>query len=97
MRLTVRTLPIMKLASSTETTINEEVFDVILLSTGNFRASLQTFQEHRPPDEDFLLTDEMWVGQLPKGISSKLVFDVCDSPGWNFHPARQYGMHYAFC
>jgi hypothetical protein len=77
--------------------MNEEIFDVILLSTGNFRADVQTFQEHRPPEEDFYLNEQMWVGRLPKGISSKLVFDACDSPGWHFHPARQYGMRYAFC
>jgi len=77
--------------------MNEEIFDVILLSTGNFRADFQTFQEHRPPEEDFYLNEQMWVGCLPKGISSKLVFDACDSPGWRFHPARQYGMRYAFC
>jgi hypothetical protein len=77
--------------------MNEEIFDVILLSTGNFRADLQTFQENRPPEEDFYLNEDMWVGRLPKGVSSKLVFDSCDAPGWQFHPARQYGMRYAFC
>jgi hypothetical protein len=77
--------------------MNEEIFDVILLSTGNFRADLQTFQEHRPPQENFYLDEQMWVGHLPKGISSNLVFDACDSPGWHFYPARQYGMRYAFC
>ena len=77
--------------------MSEEVFDVIMLSTGNFRASLQTFQDHRPPEDNFYLTDDFWIGRLPKGISSNLVFDACDSPGLNFHPARQYGMRYAFC
>lgn len=77
--------------------MNEEVFDVILLSTGNFRADFQAFQEHRPPEEDFYLDDQMWVGSLPHGISSNLVFEACHSPGWQFHPARQYGMRYAFC
>lgn len=77
--------------------MSEEVFDVIMLSTGNFRASPQTFQDHRPPEDDFYLTDDFWVGRLPKGISSELVFKACDSPGLNFHPTRQYGMRYAFC
>jgi hypothetical protein len=77
--------------------MTEEIFDVILLSTGNFHANLEAFQKHRPPEEDFYLNEQMWVGDLPKGISSELVFDACASPGWNFHPARQYGMRYAFC
>jgi len=50
--------------------MKEEVFDVILLSTGNFCADFQAFQEHRPPEEDFFLDDRMWVGSLPHGISS---------------------------
>jgi hypothetical protein len=77
--------------------MTEEIFDVILLSTGNFHANLEMFQKHRPPEEDFYLNEQMWVGSLPKGISSKLIFDACDSPGWHFHSARQYGMRYAFC
>lgn len=77
--------------------MNEEIFDVVLLSTGSFHTTFQTFQEHKPPEKDFFLLDNMWVGRLPKEISSDLIFDACDSPGWNFHPARQYGMRYAFC
>jgi hypothetical protein len=78
--------------------MTEEIFfDVILLSTGNFHANLEAFQKHRPPEEDFYLNEQMWVGSLPKGISSKLVFDACDSPGWHLHPARRYGMRHAFC
>ena len=77
--------------------MNEEIFDVIMLSTGNFHASVETFQKHRPPEKDFYLDDRMWVGRLPQRISSKLVFDACDSPGWQFNPTRQYGMRYALC
>jgi hypothetical protein len=77
--------------------MKEDIFDVILLSTGKFRADFQEFQEHRPPEQDFYLDDRMWVGTLPHGISSDLVFEACASPGWQFHPTRQYGMRYAFC
>lgn len=77
--------------------MNEEIFDVIMLSTGNFRAHFETFQKHRSPEVDFYLSEQFWVGRLPKGISPKLVFDACDSPGWQFNPTRQYGMRYAFC
>lgn len=75
----------------------EEIFDVILLPTGNFHAELETYCTHRPPEENFHLNEELWIGHLPYGVSSESVFDACDAPGWNFHPARQYGMRYALC
>jgi hypothetical protein len=77
--------------------MNEEIFDVILQSTGRFHADVYTYQEHRPPENDFFLGPELWVGHLPKGIEPDLVFDACGPAGLNFRPARQYGMRYAFC
>ena len=77
--------------------MSEEVFDVILQSTGHFHAGVFTYPQNCPPEEDFSLGHEFWVGSLPNGIRSDLVFDPCDSAGFNFRPARQYGMRYAFC
>lgn len=77
--------------------MNEEIFDVILQTTGHFRTDIHTFQNNRPPKENFVLGDEFWVGLLPHDVNSKLIFDACDPAGFNFRPVRQYGMHYAFC
>jgi hypothetical protein len=77
--------------------MSEEVFDVILQSTGHFQADVFAYQQNRPPEEDSPLGDGFWVGSLPNGIRSDLVFDACAPAGMNFRPARQYGMRYAFC
>jgi hypothetical protein len=77
--------------------MNEEIFDVILQTTGHFRTDIHTFQENRPPKEGFVLSEEFWVGRLPYDVNSKLIFEACDPAGFNYRPARQYGMHYAFC
>jgi hypothetical protein len=77
--------------------MSEEVFDVILQSTGHFWADISTYQQNPPPKENFSLADDFWVGSLPNGIHSDLVFDACAPAGMNFRPARQYGMRYAFC
>lgn len=77
--------------------MNEEVFDVILQSTGRFRSDVLTYQQNRPPEEDFFLGEEFWVGSLPNGISPDLVFDACAPAGMNFRPVRQFGMRYSYC
>jgi hypothetical protein len=77
--------------------MDEEIFDVILQSTGRFQSDVYTYQEHRPPEEDLHLGREFWVGDLPRGISSELVFNACGPAGLNFRPSRLYGMRYAFC
>ena len=76
--------------------MTEEIFDVVLQTTGHFRASIETFQQGSPPTK-FAIDDDFWVGRLPNGIDSSVVFEACDPAGFNFRPARQYGMHYAFC
>lgn len=77
--------------------MSEEIFDVILQSTGHFHADLFTYQQNQLPKENFVLGDGFWVGSLPNGIRSNLVFDACAPAGMNFNPVRQYGMRYAFC
>ena len=76
--------------------VNEEIFDVILQTTGHFLADLHIFQENRPP-EHFVFNEEFWIGRLPHDVDSDRVFDACQPAGLNFRPARQYGMRYAFC
>ena len=75
----------------------EHIFDVILLTTGNFQTSQEEFQTHIPPLGDLPLSNGFWFGRLPLGVSPETVFNACESPGWNFKPARQYGMRYALC
>lgn len=76
--------------------MNEEIFDVILQSTGHFLADLHVFQANQPPDH-FEFNEEFWIGSLPHDIDSDSVFDACQPAGLNFKPVRQYGMRYAFC
>src|SRR5271165_2691848 len=75
----------------------EEIFDVVVQSTGAFHADVYEFQRARPPQEDFELGTNLWVGGLPLGIKCDLVFDACSPAGYNFHPIRQYGCRYAIC
>ena len=77
--------------------MREEIFDVVLQTTGHFRADIDTFQQNRPPHDNFKFSKDFWVGRLPNGIDSKLVLDACDPAGFNHRPVRQYGMRYAFC
>ncbi|MGA3012292.1 MAG: hypothetical protein ABSD72_18700 [Terracidiphilus sp.] len=75
----------------------EEVFDVVMQSTGAFRADFDEFLRARPPEENFTLGSDLWVGDLPHGIRSDLVFDACSPAAYNFKPVRQYGCRYAIC
>ena len=77
--------------------MKEEVFDVIMQSTGAFVGDVYEYQKHRPPEEDFQLGPNCWVGHPPFDINPDLVFDACSPAGYNFHPFRQYGCRYALC
>ena len=75
----------------------DEVFDVVMLSTGAFHADFSEFQRARPPEGNFELGANLWVGRLPHNVDSNLVFDACHPAGYNFNPVRQYGCRYAIC
>jgi hypothetical protein len=75
----------------------EQVFDVVMQSTGTFQTDVYEYQRARPPREDFELESDLWVGRLPLEIKCDLVFDACDPAGYNFRPIRQYGCRYAIC
>jgi hypothetical protein len=77
--------------------MTEEIFDVVMQSTGSFRADFDEFLRARPPEGNFELGSDLWVGGLPHGIRSNLVFDACSPAGYNFNPVRQYGCRYAIC
>jgi hypothetical protein len=75
----------------------EEIFDVLLQSTGGFVAESRDWQESPPPEEDFTLGSNLWIGHLPLDARGETVFSACEPAGFNFNPARQYGYRYAFC
>jgi hypothetical protein len=55
------------------------------------------WQESPPPEEDFSLGSNLWIGHLPLDVRGETVFSACEPAGFNFNPARQYGYRYAFC
>lgn len=75
----------------------EEIFDVVLQSTGWFEAELIDWEKFPPPKGDFHLDEDFWIGKLPHGIKSAQVFDACEPAGFEFRPYRQFGCRYAFC
>ena len=77
--------------------MTEEFFDVVLQTTGVFLAGDHDWYSAPPPEEDFVLAADFWIGRLPDDVRSDVVFDACEPAGFNFHPARQYGLRYAFC
>jgi len=77
--------------------MSEEVFDVVLQSTGRFRAANYDWDQSPPPELNFLLDEDFWIGSLPHEINGDQVFDACQPAGFNFRPCRQYGWRYAFC
>jgi len=77
--------------------MNEEIFDVVLQSTGRFEATNDYWEQSPPPEPDFLLGTDFWIGSLPHKITSEQVFDACEPAGFNFRPSRQFGCRYAFC
>lgn len=72
-----------------------EIFDVVLQSTGAFVDDFHDWEQFPLPTTDFWLSSDIWIGKLPYGISSDIVFTACAPSGFNFHPSRQYGSHYA--
>ncbi len=75
----------------------EEIFDVVLQSTGSFVAEGKDWISSPPPQSDFRLAADFWIGRLPHGTKSEIVFDACEPTGFNFHATRVYGCRYAFC
>lgn len=75
----------------------EDIFDVVLQSTGAFIADYREWQSSPPPAINFFLGPDFWIGQLPHDVDAEAVFDACAPAGLNFRPARQYGCRYAFC
>jgi len=45
--------------------MSEQIFDVVLQTTGHFRGDIHTSQENSPPQEDLALGEDFWVGRLP--------------------------------
>jgi len=69
----------------------------LLLSTGRFRAEDQDWRNSPPPESDYLLSEDIWVGSLPQNVPSETVFDACEPSGYKFRPPRQFGYRYALC
>src|SRR5450631_472769 len=75
-----------------------EVFDVVLQSTGAFHGvDCPDWQKSLPPEGDFSLEPNLWIGRLPHNILGESVFDACEPMGFNVNSIRQYGYHYALC
>ncbi len=77
--------------------MSEEIFDVVLQSTGRFQATNHDWNQSPPPQSDFSLDTDFWIGRLPHEINGDQVFDACQPAGFNFRPSRQYGWRYGFC
>ena len=76
----------------------EEFFDVALQTTsGYFDPRNEDWQFFLPPQGDFSLGADFWIGSLPYRTDSDVVFDACDPAGFNHRPYRQYRCRYAFC
>ena len=75
----------------------EQFFDVVLQSTGFFTGSYQDWENFPPPQNDFCLGADFWIGTLPQSVKSETVLDACEPAGFNFRPVRQFGCRYAFC
>jgi hypothetical protein len=75
----------------------EHVFDVVLQSTGAFDPRMQDWEGNPPPQTDFDLEDNLWLGRLPNKIKGETVFAACEPAGFEFHPIRQFGYRYALC
>ncbi len=78
--------------------MTEEFFDVALqTSSGYFDPRNQDWEHYPPPQGNFSLGEDFWIGDLPYNTDSELVFDACQPAGFNHRPVRQYGCRYAFC
>ena len=78
--------------------MTEEFFDVALQTTsGYFDPRNQDWEHFPPPQGEFSLGADFWIGGLPYNTDSDVVFDACEPAGFNHRPIRQYGCRYAFC
>jgi hypothetical protein len=75
----------------------EEIFDVVIQSTGFFMGSYADWEQSPPPQSDFSLDADFWIGRLPHDVNSDAVLDACEPAGFHFRPIRQFGCQYAFC
>lgn len=75
----------------------EEIFDVAIQSTGFFLGNYGDWERLPPPQADFSLAADFWIGSLPHNIDSDMVLDACEPAGLEFRPIRQFGCRYAFC
>lgn len=73
-----------------------DVYDVVLQTTGAFRAPTQVFLESPPIEGQFQLMPDVWIGRLPNGVKGATVLDACSPAGQNFSPIRQFGVRYSF-
>jgi hypothetical protein len=75
----------------------EEIFDIAIQSTGVFLGSYSDWERFPPPQGDFPLSADFWIGSLPREVDSDTVLDACEPAGFHFRPIRQFGCRYAFC
>ncbi len=75
----------------------EEFYDVVLQSTGCFIGNYEDWENYPPPQDDFSLGTDFWIGRLPHNVESTTVLDACEPAGFHFHPIRQFGCRYAIC
>lgn len=77
--------------------MTEQIFDVVLQSNAPFGYSPVNWQITAPPEPDFFLEPDFWIGKLPHNVDSDRVFDACQPAGFRFRPLRTYACRYAFC
>jgi hypothetical protein len=77
--------------------MTEEIYDVVLQPTGVFPGNYNDWERTPPPEDDFHLGPDFWIGDLPHNTECSAVMDACEPAGFNFHPTRQYGCRYALC
>ena len=75
----------------------EEIFDVVLQPTMRFQVSQLDWDKFPPLEPDLSLDSDFWIGRLPYSVTSESVIDAYSPAGFNFHPSRNPGYHYAFC
>ena len=66
-------------------------------STGFFLGSYTDWENLPPPQGDFSLGADFWIGSLPNNVDSDTILDACEPAGFHFRPIRQFGWRYAFC
>ena len=64
----------------------EEIFDIAIQSTGVFLGSYSDWERFPPPQGDFPLSADFWIGSLPREVDSDTVLDACEPAGFHFCP-----------